>query len=221
MKNSNSINYEIYLDDIKITQKSLDITINIAKEIVTPHHLHFHILYDIATKYTDDVQYVEIGCYAGRSACLMLQREKTNVISIDIGKPILKHIACDNIKKFNYLNNSYDYIEGDSRSQSTIDQLKNKLNNRSIDILFIDGSHRYNDVISDFINYENLIKNGGYIIFDDYYDYMHSPEVNKAVNYLITNGDFKNYHIIGTFKNTLQATPKEMIDNNCFIIKKK
>lgn len=204
---------------IKATKESLLIVEEISKDIVTQHHYHFHILYDISRLFNGKIYYVEIGCYAGRSASLMLQRPNTDVVSIDIGKPIPKEIAINNIKKYNIHKNTYNYIEGKSQDDNTILKLKNILKDNKIDILFIDGSHLYQDVINDFILYEALVKNGGYIIFDDYYDFKYSPDVNKAVNFMVNN-NFNNYEIIGTCKNELLAKPQEMKDNNCFIIKK-
>jgi predicted O-methyltransferase YrrM len=206
------------MKNIVITQKSLDMVNLIANEIKTFHH-HYHILYDIGSLFNGSINYVEIGCYAGGSSCLMLQRENTNVIAIDIGYPIKKDVVINNVKKFNTFNN-FTYIQGNSQHKKTIDKLKMSLHNNKIDILFIDGGHNYNDVIDDFSLYENLVTSGGFIVFDDYNDHKFSPEVKSAVDYLVNN-KFNNYNIIGTIKNHLKAIPEELEDGNCFIIQKK
>jgi predicted O-methyltransferase YrrM len=205
---------------MKPTQKSLDIVSTIAKEIKTDHHYHFHILYDIAETFNKKINYVEIGCYAGRSACLMLQNDNIKVISIDIGKPYTKEVAEQNIMKFNIHNNEFHYITGNSHDNNTLLRLKKLLCNDGIDILFIDGGHSYNDVIQDFNMYESLLNMNGYIVFDDYNDAKHSPAVNKAVDYICKNLIQNKFEIIGTFKNNLKAFPSELLDGNCFIIKK-
>jgi predicted O-methyltransferase YrrM len=203
-----------------ISQNSLKKVLNISNEInnQTFHH-HYHILYDIADLYPVDynLNYVEIGCYAGGSACLMLQRKNTSVFSIDLGNPINPSIVKNNVSKLNKHNNNYNYIQGNSHNLDTYNKLLKYVSN--IDILFIDGDHSYNGVIQDFNIYSKLVKSGGYIVFDDYNDYQHSPRVKRAVDYIISNLD-NLYHIIGTVKNTLGARPAELIDGNCFIIQK-
>ena len=153
------------------TQESLNITRFISDNInnQTMHH-HYHILFDIANTYPKDqvITYAEIGCYAGGSACLMLQRPNTKVISIDLGSPIPEEIVHTNVQKLNKFNNIYSYLKGNSQTYEMVDRLKELTN--EIDILFIDGDHSYQAVINDFTLYEGLVKSGGYIVFDDYRD---------------------------------------------------
>jgi len=202
------------------TQTSLIEVETISNQInnQTFHH-HYHILYDIANSYPTNytLNYVEIGCYAGGSACLMLQRENTNVFSIDLGNPINPDIVRQNVNKHNKHNNNYNYIKGSSHDLEIFNKLIEYID--EIDILFIDGDHSRDGVILDFEMYSKLVKNGGYIIFDDYNDYQYSPQVKPAVDNIVSN--LKNsYNIIGTVKNTLGARPAELIDGNCFIMQK-
>jgi predicted O-methyltransferase YrrM len=182
----------------------------------TFHH-HYYVLLDIANNIKSEVNYLEIGCYAGGSASLMLSRDKTNVISIDLGTPISKHEVLENIKLTNTKNNKYDYIEGDSQKQETKDAVL-KIR-KTFDILFIDGDHQYDAVIKDFNLYSPLVKSGGYIVFDDYNDHQYCPEVKKAVDELVKNLD--SYDIIGCLENKFGARPSELKEGNCFIIRKK
>ena len=90
-----------------------------------------------------------------------------------------------------------------------------------IDILFIDGDHRYKGVIFDWENYEPFVKQGGYIVFDDYLDFKYSPKVHKAVNDIVNKLDTTKYEIIGSipnFKNAYSIIPNKY--SNEFIIKK-
>jgi cephalosporin hydroxylase len=200
------------------TLESVLLTQKISEEInnLTFHH-HYSVLYDIANEFNNSlINYVEIGCYGGGSACLMLQRPNTNVISIDLGVPINPEIVKQNVNKLNTLGNQYNYIQANSQKQETVDQLKLLVD--TIDILFIDGDHKYQGVCNDFNLYSNLVKSGGYIVFDDYNDYIYSPEVKLAVDYLIKN--VNGYEIIGTLPNNFGAKPKDLKEGNCFIIKK-
>lgn len=201
------------------TKESLELTQKISDEMLgkTFHH-HYHILYDIITSYPDNytVNYVEIGCYAGGSASLVTNRKNTNIYSIDLGNPILPEIPIKNFNNFNIHNNKYEYIQGNSQSHETITELKKFID--QIDVLFIDGDHTSNGVLTDFNMYSPMVKNGGFIIFDDYNDHEYSPEVKPTVDAIVK--DLIGYEIIGTLPNIFKARPETLIDGNCFIIKK-
>lgn len=203
---------------IKITKESLELTRKISDAInnQTFHH-HYHILYDIAQSYDPDyeINYLEIGCYAGGSSCLLLQRPKTNVISIDLGRPVLKMVVFNNVNKLNTHKNRYDYIEGSSHDIKSINILNDILLEKKVDILFIDGDHSYNGVKKDFEIYSKYVKEGGYIIFDDYNDYQYSPEVKLSVDDL----DLSEYDILGEFGNEFGARPENHKPNE-FVIRK-
>ena len=204
---------------MKHTQESLDITRYISDNInnQTMHH-HYHILYDIANTYPKDtnITYVEIGCYAGGSACLVLQRPNTNVISIDLGHPIPEETVHSNVEKLNKFNNSYNYLKGNSQTYEMVDRLKELTN--EIDILFIDGDHSYQAVINDFMLYEGLVKNGGYIVFDDYRD-EGCPGTKQAVDEIIKSAK-ERYINVGTLPNIFGARPDTLLEGNDFIIQK-
>jgi hypothetical protein len=206
---------------MKITKESLDITRFISDSIKnqTFHH-HYHILFDIVNSYDKDynVNYVEIGCYAGGSACLVLQRPNTNVLSVDLGRPIDHSVVLNNVKNLNKHLNKYTYVIGNSQVVNTRNEVIKVLPN--IDVLFIDGDHSYQGVQNDFFMYNDLVNDGGYIIFDDYHDRQHSPEVRKSVDDLILKISDK-YEIIGTFSNTFDARPSELREGNCFVLRKK
>lgn len=207
---------------MKVTKKSLDILGEIVSTGVQTFHHHYHILYDIADSINkEEINYVEIGCYAGGSACLMLQRTKTNVIGIDLGEPISEEVVLKNTKNHNIHQNSFSYIKANSQILETKERLKSIMNeykSQEIDILFIDGDHSFNSVHNDFNLYEDLVSIGGYIVFDDYHDPEHSPDVNGAVNNIVSN--LKNYEVIGTIENTLCAYPSSLTEGNCFVIKR-
>jgi len=203
------------------TEESNKIVIDISKKIKTFHH-HYHILYDIANLF-DNCIYLEIGAYAGASACLMLNNEKVKkVISVDLGHPINQSEVLKNIKSYmGHTNYNYTYVQGSSSSKKVLDDVKEILKNETIDILFIDGDHTYNGVKNDFETYSVLVSKGGYIIFDDYHC-KQSPEVKKYIDYLIES-DFilNNYDVIGCISNEIGAKPKTLKTSNEFILKKK
>lgn len=197
------------------TEKSLGLLRHISATMQgTTFHHHSHLLYDLPIK--ENGYYVEIGCYAGATTCLMLHKQKINIVSIDLGYPIPQSTVLENIKLFNLYGNTFKYIEGNSQSQDTVDQLK-KIT-QEIDILFIDGGHSKENVMNDFLLYHKMVVSGGYIVFDDYNDSEYSPEVKPTVDAIVKNTT--EYEIIGTIENTLGARPRTITEGNCFILRK-
>lgn len=200
------------------SRESVILTEYISKTVKTFHH-HFHVLYDIGKLFNGAINYVEIGCYAGASACLMTQRPNTNVFSIDTGIPIAPGMATANVLRHNVLGNKFEYIQGSSHDNAVFNRLRIALRGNGIDILFIDGGHSFDDVIQDFNMYSGLVKAGGYIVFDDYLDHEFSPEVRPAVDRILTSLQ-GGYEVIGSLKNEIGAFPAEVRESNCFILKK-
>ena len=60
-----------------------------------------------------------------------------------------------------------ELLRSDSHSDDTIERLKEILNGKSIDYLFIDGDHTYEGVKVDFERYKELVRPGGKIGFHD------------------------------------------------------
>jgi cephalosporin hydroxylase len=58
-------------------------------------------------------------------------------------------------------------ISGDSMQPLVIERLRRKLRGRQVDLLFIDGDHRWDGVRADFLNYRGFVRNGGLIAFHD------------------------------------------------------
>jgi predicted O-methyltransferase YrrM len=207
----------------KITEESI-IKVNdiISKMNGKSFHNHYHIIYDICSSIEhEEITYLEIGAFAGGSASLISSHPKVKkVISIDLGLPIDKSIPINNVSNFKHINCEYVYIQGDSTDKKTINNLSNIISN--VDILFIDGNHSYNWVINDFNNYKNFVKNGGYIIFDDYQDYKHSPDVKIAVNDLVKNLDEKQFEVLGSLEYELISKTNfpQFISSNEFILRK-
>lgn len=199
------------------SQESVALVDKIGSSVKTFHH-HFHILYDIAKTFNRPITYAEIGCYAGASACLMLQIPGITVYSIDGGEPISPMEACNNMSRFNTQQNIFQYIQGNSHDPNIIQKVRMHIP-QGIDILFIDGGHGFNDVIQDFNNFAGAVNPGGYIVFDDYQDWQFSPEVRSAVDKIVSG--LQGYEIIGSIPNSIEAKPAEVKNNNCFIIKKK
>ncbi|CAK9890779.1 MULTISPECIES: class I SAM-dependent methyltransferase [Pseudomonas] len=64
-------------------------------------------------------------------------------------------------------------------------------------LLHIDGGHAGRNVLLDFLLYSPSVVPGGFIVFDDYGDFQHSPEVGPAVDLLRATGYFNGFHVLG------------------------
>jgi len=58
-------------------------------------------------------------------------------------------------------------IDGDTTHPLTVARLRRKLGGRELDLLLIDGDHRWSGVRQDFINYRQFVRDGGLIAFHD------------------------------------------------------
>ena len=66
---------------------------------------------------------------------------------------------------------------------SELDDKYNTQNKNKFDMAFIDGNHdNYNIIMGDFMNANNVVKDNGIIVFDDYGNF---PVVTKVVNDII------------------------------------
>lgn len=216
------------LEKIIKTSNSSKILHNINIKLPRHFHEHSHVLYDIRTLLGDkQITYLEIGSYIGSSAALILQHPyKTNVICVDPlnlnpnhynGKKSQAITLRETIDKYNTKN----YNVAIHQALSTSPTLLTKLKGIHIDLLFIDGDHRYEGVINDWNNFEPLVKSGGFIVFDDYLDARSSPQVKRAVDDIVTNLSKNKYKIIGSLPNYQKAYSKiPKTHSNEFIIYK-
>jgi len=215
---------------LKILEENTEYTSNLVNNIAstmkgnTFHH-HFHILYTLRSLINKEVAtYMEIGTFNGGSLCLMLQHPSpVQCISIDpfhLDRTAVA-IVKENIAKFNKYNYNVVLTNKFSTDISLIEDLQK--NQVRVDILFIDGDHSFNSILHDFDVFQNFVEVGGYIVFDDYCDKEHSPEVRGAVDtivdYIIKNN--LNFEIIGNPTNYKNVHPSEFQKLNEYIIRKK
>lgn len=116
---------------------------------------------------------LEIGTARGGTLFLFTRvaSEDATIISIDLpggkfggGYPKWKIPL---YKAFSLANQQIHLIRADSHDQETLRKVKNILNNRKADFLFIDGDHSYEGVKKDFEMYSPLVRKGGIIAFHD------------------------------------------------------
>ena len=124
---------------------------------------------------------VEVGCFSGQSTQMFLDSGKIKkIICIDKWEngydpdDIASNQTVHAKKIFDNMISKYDNVkviqEYSDDALKYIDEL--------VDIVYIDGDHRYEQVKKDIINYTKIIKQTGLISGHDY----HLDDVRKAVN---------------------------------------
>lgn len=101
---------------------------------------------------------VDIGTYKGGSARLFNELFKPDILITIDDKARAEIDFC------HYLSGSL------SQSPGTVQTVKDILGDSPIDLLFIDGGHRYDEVKGDFELYSRLVRNGGIVLFHDIYN---------------------------------------------------
>ena len=94
-----------------------------------------------------------------------------------------------------------------------------------IDLLFIDGDHRRNAVMSDFSMYFPIVNHGGYIVFDDYLPLVWNGKERdcpKAVNDIV-KATKHAVKVIGITQDIVKCNKIKGSggkNNSCYILKK-
>lgn len=117
-----------------------------------------------------DLQYLEIGCYEGRSAVWMLENVLTDPTSrLTCIDPYEAHIGEEVKQRF---------LENVARAAGDPERVKliqgysqvemRKLPLDRFHIIYIDGDHRAGPVLEDAVTAWRLLRQGGLMAFDDY-----------------------------------------------------
>jgi hypothetical protein len=146
---------------------------------------------------------LEIGLGYYGSTHVIWKKLFKKVYTIDINNNRILNF----IEKFNKFKNSHNalypssiLLNGSSNDPKTLstfkEDLKKNTKEKFLDLLFIDGDHRYDYVLSDWINYHKFVRFGGVIAFHDIVNIDNNSSVNKFLNEL-KNGkiDGKKYNI--------------------------
>jgi SAM-dependent methyltransferase len=112
-----------------------------------------------------DVHALEVGSFEGRSALWFLENILTHptdsITCVDIWVGPYEKLFDDNVR-------AYSQPDKVIKIKSRSDEALRKLKPNSFDFIYVDGSHIAKDVLMDAILAWDLLKPGGYIIFDDY-----------------------------------------------------
>jgi predicted O-methyltransferase YrrM len=159
----------------------------------------FADIYDDAVKrFSSGSKFVEIGIWEGRSTCHMADRIKRSAKKI-------KFIAIDTFsnksryKRFlkNVTDNKLeDYIDICVGRSQDVAKLPWFLFNK-FEFVFVDGSHKYDDVYDDLRFWYPLVREKGVFAGHDFLDEKYSPDVKVAVEKFTSENRIK-FEIRGT-----------------------
>ena len=115
---------------------------------------------------------LEIGCYDG-GGTVSFSHLTEELITID--QEVVTRFDTygypedSTIKGSEYIrqNCKFTYVSPDNHSIEVFNRVKQILNGRQLDVLFIDGDHSYQGVKQDFILYSELVRKGGIIGMHD------------------------------------------------------
>jgi predicted O-methyltransferase YrrM len=116
---------------------------------------------------------IEVGTGAGGTLFLLTRASKPDamLVTVDL-PPSAVGIGYPKWKERLYLSFARDgqtisLVRGNSHEESTASLIREKLGNRQVDVLFIDGDHTYDGVKRDFDLYSPLVRKGGIVAFHD------------------------------------------------------
>lgn len=138
----------------------------------------------------EEIDYLEVGTFEGRSAIFVGKLNNTKKITCvdhfegsDEHKEINFDVVFANCKKnLSTLNVKNDLIKSKSN-----DFFKN--NKKKFNVIYIDGSHFYNDLKQDFENSFNCLEKKGLLICDDFFWFFYKEKEKNPAKALLECAD--------------------------------
>ena len=150
--------------------------------------------------YQKKIKYLEIGSYEGRSAVHICEKFKNAQVTI-----VDQYIEYDEIKRYiknQNLERVYETLKENLinfKDRVEIYRISSKKffhnNKKKFDLIYIDGSHKSNDVKEDFLNSVRILEDDGIIILDDFvwnhYENICDNPIGGILPVLEKNDDLK------------------------------
>ena len=146
-------------------------------------------------KYQDDSVFVELGVFEGRSLYYLLKvirdkRKNIKVFGVDYFKGISEGGYEQTLKNLSEFKGHFRIMNMDSAAASK------KFEDNSVDFIFIDAGHEYDEVKADILSWLPKMKKGGVMAGHDYNGFDIGggyPGVRKAVDELFGRKVLKDY----------------------------
>jgi len=190
-----------------IEQDSLEIrTFNQAFDFTTKHIKSYQVKSEVQglielIRDLEPKSYIEIGTADGGTHFLIRKLCESIDLSVAIDTDIRNRFLIDRITS----TADSHYISGYSSAPNTLKAVNRVFPEKgTVDLLFIDGDHRYDGVKSDFELYQPLVRKGGYIIFHDIVEdwgQRYGRETNKYTGGVPTffseiKGDYQHHRFV-------------------------
>lgn len=153
----------------------------------------------------EGIKIVEIGSWTGKSTCTLAEiarRKNGKVYAIDTfdGRGSSLFYYAGGIRRLLEVNLQVlkltDYVE---ILEGVSDSFVDRFEDDSLDFVFIDGDHRYNQVKKDIVNWRKKVKKGGILAGHDF----DGDEYDEQY----INDDFKDGKHHGVIKAVLECVP--------------
>jgi predicted O-methyltransferase YrrM len=112
------------------------------------------------------------------------------IVSLDLPGGSVKNTRDKILNEFNRSKKT-EIIRGNSHSQETLKEVKNKVD--KVDFLLIDGDHTYEGVKQDFEMYKDLVSSGGIIAFHDIVPHVWTRKEYR--NKIKSDDEIENNHV--------------------------
>lgn len=152
---------------------------NNVPEYFDPIIPNFKHVFDNYFKEKDDLVMLQVGAYSGKSSEWILKNIKESCVLIDIdtwlGSPSEEGHIDNYQQNFDDVEKKYDFrmknFKNVKKFKGTSDDYFKSIEDQKeiFDFIYVDGSHKRDDVYKDAINSYKHLKIGGVIAFDDYY----------------------------------------------------
>jgi predicted O-methyltransferase YrrM len=149
----------------------VNITFTMCFGLIEPAQVRYEILELL--KVLDKIKpktILEIGTLEGGTLFLFTRVASKNATIISVDLPPAKFLfklRAPLYRTFISKNQQLCLIKEDSHDKITLEKVKNILNGKKVDFLFIDGDHSYEGVKKDFEMYSSLVEPNGIIAFHD------------------------------------------------------
>ena len=146
--------------------------------------------------YEKKINMLEIGSYEGNSSVFFLKYfPKLSLTCVDTFEGGIEQ----GNKNFDQLYENFKFNVDEYKDRlkivrGTSDNFFNSQENIFYDLIYIDGSHHYKDVLNDAKNSYKSLKKGGYLIFDDFlWNFYSNPNDNPigAIKFFLKENFFK------------------------------
>lgn len=134
-----------------------------------------------------EFNFMEIGSWQGLSAVFLLRYfENAKLTCVDTWEGADEHKSSDDLREtlskieYEFDANISDYIDRLTKYKGTSYQYFNdNFEKDKFDLIYIDGSHHADDVMVDAIKSFEMLKEGGLMIFDDYFWTYYSRSIDN------------------------------------------